>query len=316
MFTPGENPLLNDLLDFGHGSLVGATFRQLSADYAELGRQGSGNLGTLDNFAQDVTSDLLGLAAGAVSPTSYKEGVAHIQDRASDVMARELATGDNVAETFANGLWFEAKDVTGINGVKEGLTGRDQATLEKLSGMERVRRGGFGLFQFGTLGAGTAPAMQAKLVGTVNRLRTGALDLRAAAAKARVAEAETTVTEAGVQGLTTPPGECNLAAEATVTRNAARFEIQTQGGMLTRDGRVLENGTIRSRTDFVDQTTVRRVDFDHAHGDLGAPHVVDMHANPNNPLQINAGKPRVPEPGEYLSPVLSDPRIQGGVFRP
>jgi len=108
----------------------------------------------------------------------------------------------------------------------------------------------------------------------------------------------------------------SIAAEATVTRNAARFEIQTQGGMLTRDGRVLENGTIRSRTDFVDQTTVRRVDFDHAHGDLGAPHVVDMHANPNNPLQINAGKPRVPEPGEYLSPVLSDPRIQGGVFRP
>ena len=106
------------------------------------------------------------------------------------------------------------------------------------------------------------------------------------------------------------------AAKTGIPRNAAVFEIETQGGMLTRDGRILQSGAVKSRTDFLNQTPVRRVDFDHAHGNLGAPHVNDLHVNPNNPLQINSGRPRLPEPGEYLSPVLSDPRIQGGVFRP
>ena len=107
-----------------------------------------------------------------------------------------------------------------------------------------------------------------------------------------------------------------LAAKNAIPQNAAVFEIETQGGMLTRDGRILESGAVKSRTDFLNQTPVRRVDFDHAHGNLGAPHVNDLHVNPNNPLQINSGRPRLPEPGEYLSPALSDPRIQGGVFLP
>lgn len=108
----------------------------------------------------------------------------------------------------------------------------------------------------------------------------------------------------------------SFAAKTGIPRNAAVFEIETQGGMLTRDGRILQNGAVKSRTDFLNQTSVRRVDFDHAHGNLGAPHVNPLHVNPNNPSLINAGRPRLPEPGEYLSPVLSDPRIQGGVFRP
>lgn len=107
-----------------------------------------------------------------------------------------------------------------------------------------------------------------------------------------------------------------LAARGGIPRNAAVFEIETQGGMLTRDGRTLQSGAVKSRTDFLNQTPVRRVDFDHTHGNLGAPHVNPLHVNPNNPSLINAGRPRLPEPGEYLSPVLSDPRIQGGVFRP
>lgn len=111
-------------------------------------------------------------------------------------------------------------------------------------------------------------------------------------------------------------GHSSLAAKTGIPRNAAVFEIETQGGMLTRDGRILQSGAVKSRTDFLNQTPVRRVDFDHAHGNLGAPHVNPLHVNPNNPSLINAGRPRLPEPGEYLSPVLSDPRIQGGVFRP
>jgi len=106
------------------------------------------------------------------------------------------------------------------------------------------------------------------------------------------------------------------AAKGGIPRNAAVFEIETQGGMLTRDGRTLQSGAVKSRTDFLNQTPVRRVDFDHTHGNLGAPHVNPLHVNPNNPSLINGGRPRLPEPGEYLSPVLSDPRIQGGVFRP
>jgi len=111
-------------------------------------------------------------------------------------------------------------------------------------------------------------------------------------------------------------GRSSFPARGGIPRNAAVFEIETQGGMLTRDGRTLQSGAVKSRTDFLNQTPVRRVDFDHTHGNLGAPHVNPLHVNPNNPSLINAGRPRLPEPGEYLSPVLSDPRIQGGVSRP
>jgi hypothetical protein len=128
---------------------VGATLRQLSADYAALGQQGSGNLGTLENFAHNVTSDLLGIAAGAVSPTSYKEGVAHIQERASDVMARELADGGNGFTAGAQGLSTIVGDFTGYNGVMESAFGVDRATLESLGGVDRIQRGGFGVFQLG-----------------------------------------------------------------------------------------------------------------------------------------------------------------------
>jgi len=100
-----------------------------------------------------------------------------------------------------------------------------------------------------------------------------------------------------------------------IPRNSSSFEIQTKN-FQTRDGRQLVPSDVRSRTDFVDQTPTRRVDFDHSHGNLGPGHVQDIHVNPNNPSQINVSKPRAPEPGEYLSPVFSDPRTQGGVFRP
>lgn len=103
-----------------------------------------------------------------------------------------------------------------------------------------------------------------------------------------------------------------------IPRNRAEFEIEPMQnhGMQTRDGRILEGGTVKSRTDYVDGVPQRRVDLDHSHGDLDRGHVNDLHVNPNNPSQVNTSKPRAPEPGEYLSPVLSDPRIQGGVFRP
>jgi hypothetical protein len=103
-----------------------------------------------------------------------------------------------------------------------------------------------------------------------------------------------------------------------IPRNRAEFEIEPMqnNGMKTRDGRILEGGTVKSRTDYVDGVPQRRVDLDHSHGKLDRGHVNDMHVNPKNPSQINTSKPRAPEPGEYLSPVLSDPRTQGGVFKP
>jgi hypothetical protein len=67
------------------------------------------------------------------------------------------------------------------------------------------------------------------------------------------------------------PPQVPAPNRGVIPRNAAKFEIETHGGILTRDGRVLQNGTIKSRTDFVDGTAIRRVDFDHNHGNLGAP---------------------------------------------
>lgn len=97
--------------------------------------------------------------------------------------------------------------------------------------------------------------------------------------------------------------------------NTSIFEIETQAG-LNRGSRQTKIGDIKARHDYQNGTPRRRVDFDHSHGQLEAPHVIDKHVNPNNPSQINTSKPRSPEPGEYLSPVLSNPQIRGGIYRP
>ncbi|MBU1170098.1 MAG: RHS domain-containing protein, partial [Proteobacteria bacterium] len=97
--------------------------------------------------------------------------------------------------------------------------------------------------------------------------------------------------------------------------NASVYEIETQTG-LSRGGRQTQIGEIKARHDSVNGKPTRRVDYDHTHGDIGSPHVVDKHTNPNNPLQVNTSKPRTPEPGEYLSPVLSNPQTIGGVYQP
>ncbi|TVP76011.1 MAG: hypothetical protein EA353_12815 [Puniceicoccaceae bacterium] len=107
-----------------------------------------------------------------------------------------------------------------------------------------------------------------------------------------------------------------VAARTTPPRNAARFEIETTQGVTNRRGHTSQREDVRSRTDFENGQQVRRVDFDHSHGPLGPGHVHPVHSNPVNPSQINTSRPRAPEPGEYLSSVLSDPRIQGGVYRP
>lgn len=97
--------------------------------------------------------------------------------------------------------------------------------------------------------------------------------------------------------------------------NTSVYEIETQTG-INRGGRQTQAGDIKARHDYLNGKPTLRVDYDHTHGNVGSPHVVDKHANPNNPLQVNTSKPRPPEPGEYLSPVLSNPQNQGGVYRP
>jgi RHS repeat-associated protein len=208
VFTPFESPLLDELLDFGHGSFVGATLRELAADYAALGQQGSGNLGTLENFAHNVTSQLLGMAGGAVSPTTIKEGVTHMQDRAAEVMAREILSGGSGFEAVAQGASTLVGDVVGYNGILEGAYGVDRASLEALSGVDRIERSGQGLFSLGTLGAMTASkvAEAAKIV-QVNRLAVVAADTRAARTVARaVAEEPTPIPFKGLDPAEPCPG--------------------------------------------------------------------------------------------------------------
>ena len=72
---------------------------------------------------------------------------------------------------------------------------------------------------------------------------------------------------------------------ASTVPSASVFEIETRGGMLTRDGRVLQRGTVKCRRDFVEGRETTRVDLDHSRGELGPPHVIDVHVNPNNPNQ-------------------------------
>jgi RHS repeat-associated protein len=155
VFTAEESPLLRELMDFGHGSLLGGTLRQLSADYGKMGQEGSGTLGFWANYSHDITSQLLGMAAGLTSPTTIRDLARHVQNRAEMVMADEFSQGSGQFGATLQGLSSLVGDLTGYNGALEASFGVDRATTEQLGWVNRVERGGFGVAQLATLASGT-----------------------------------------------------------------------------------------------------------------------------------------------------------------
>jgi hypothetical protein len=104
------------------------------------------------------------------------------------------------------------------------------------------------------------------------------------------------------------------AEQATGGTQRVAAVCAIQGTLERTAGRVALPGEVINRLDFVGGTMARDVHFNHAHDGM-QPHVRDRHFSLSDPSRWSFDSERTPGVGEYLSPVLSDPRIQGGVFR-
>ena len=87
-----------------------------------------------------------------------------------------------------------------------------------------------------------------------------------------------------------------------------------QAAMLFSDLIMLQAGCGRSEDALRSLEEVTsfawRVDFDHDHGNLSRGHVHPLHVKPGDASKVNTSPARKPEPGEYLDPVLSDPKTR------
>jgi RHS repeat-associated protein len=155
---PGE--LFQELSDWKHGSLLGATLHRIAEGYRHAGDVAYADglpaeAQWIPNFANYMASSVAGVLEASVSPQSYVDGWRHVNDRAYRTILREFESGAGGPWAFAQGLSSAAGDLFGYNSVLEGSFGVDRSSLSQLGTAERWTRGFAGLSQIaGTIAGG------------------------------------------------------------------------------------------------------------------------------------------------------------------
>jgi RHS repeat-associated protein len=313
---PGE--LYQELGDWKHGSMLGATLHSIAGHYQEMGDAAyipwlPSEAQWVPNFANYMASSVAGLLEAAVSPQSYVDGWRHVNNRAYQTILREFESGGVGPWAFAQGLSTVAGDVFGYNSVLEGSFGVDRGSLAQLGTAERWTRGFAGLSQIAGSIAGGLRMYNPSIGGA----RLGAATLADAPSTALVAPE----TKLCLNPRLPDPGLRRrvLAAieESKLARQASRFdefEARTQTATQLEFGFVpfveresFTRDFYRIETRWADSRIARHlrgIDFNQPVEIVQIPRgsVLNQHGFPSDPIGNYFSLPGTPAKGSGIYP--------------